>query len=60
MKKLEKLSMNELDEMLQCLSTCVHEIERNYLHVADHLQPELKAIRLKLDAVMSEIERRED
>ncbi len=53
-------SNNTLLETANLLAALSNLIERDYLHVAEHISPAIKkAIDLEMDKVQKEIERRE-
>lgn len=60
MKNLQKVSGNELSELLQAISICIDTLKKDFLHVSDFLQKEINLLEAKRQQIRSEYERRED
>lgn len=59
MIKLESISNNELSEMLYCVNRCIDTMQRDFLHVSQHLSKEVNELENKRLQIIHEIERRE-
>ena len=59
MKKLQSISNNELNEMLYCVNRCIDTMQKDFLHIAQHLQKEINELENRRLQIIHEHERRE-